>query len=154
MTADRTLIVAASAWGFLLLLSLLLFLFLPGKLVRTVLRFPDSISRQLSAEVRALPFTWETEHNIELMVREVLLGPAQYSHLRLFSREAQLRSVLVRGDTLYMDLSKEAFLPDPDVVYSPQMALDVLRSTLMDNFPGVSHVFISVGGEPEQGKSR
>lgn len=148
MTSDRTLLGALVALGFLFLLSLGLYIFLPGKLVRTVLQFPDEISHHLSPEVRSLPFTWDREHNLELTVREILLGPARHSHLRLFSREAQLRSLLVRDAKLYVDLSEEAFLPDPDVIYSPEVALEVLKATLMDNFADVSQVMISVGGEP------
>jgi hypothetical protein len=98
-----------------------------------------------------LPFNWDKEHNAELLVREILLGPARHDHLRLFSRQAGVRSVLLRGSILYVDLSKESFIPDPDVIYSPVIALDVLKATLKDNFTGVSQVTISVGGEPAGG---
>ena len=52
---------------------------------------------------------------------------------------------------IYVDLKKDSFIPDPDVIYSPVMALKVLKATLMDNFAGISDVRISVGGEPVQG---
>ena len=145
---DKTLRWALSLLGAAFLLSWGFYLLIPGGLVRTVLKFPNEISKKLASEERSLPFNWDREHNAELLVREILLGPARNDHLRLFSREAQVGSVLVRGDTVYVDLKKEAFIPDPDVIYSPQTALDVLKATLMDNFAGVSHVFVSVGGEP------
>jgi hypothetical protein len=151
MKSDRTLLGATSALAFLFLLSLCLYLFVPGRLARTVLRFPDEISHSLTPEVRSLPFNWDQEHNVELTVREILLGPARHNHLRLFSRDARLNSVLVRDGKVFIDLSEEAFLPDHDVIYSPQVALEVLKATLMDNFAGVSHVMISVGGEPAWG---
>lgn len=151
MTFDRALLGSFSALVFLFLLSLALYLFVPGKLVRTVLQFPHEISRTLNREVRSLPFTWDEEHNIELTVREILLGPARHSHLRLFSRTAELNSVLYREGKVFVDLSEEAFLPDDDVIYSPQVALEVLKATLLDNFAGVSQVMISVGGEPAGG---
>lgn len=151
MTSDRTLWGALGALLFLFLLSLALYLWTPGNLVRTTLRFPDELSHGLSFEVRSLPFNGEREHNIELTVREILLGPARHNHLRLFSRQAQVRSVLVRGSTVYVDLAEESFLPDKDVIYSSQVALGVLKATLMDNFAGVSEVMISVGGEPVGG---
>ncbi len=69
-------------------------------------------------------------------MREVLLGPAHHDHLRLFSRDAEVGTVLVRQGTVYVDLKKDAFNPDPDVVYSPVTALKVLKATLMDNFNG------------------
>jgi hypothetical protein len=151
MTSDRTLWGTLGALGFLFVLSLALYFVLPGNLTRTVLRFPAEISHRLVPEARSLPFTWDREHNVELTVREILLGPARHDHLRLFSRDANLRSVLVRQGKVYIDLSKEAFIPDADVVYSPRMALEVLKKTLMDNFVGVTQVLVSVGGEPVPG---
>jgi hypothetical protein len=145
---DRTLRWALYLLGSFFVLSMALYLLVPGGLTRTVLKFPDEISKHLVTEERSLPFNWDREHNVELVVREILLGPARNDHLRLFSRDADVRSVLVRGSDIYVDLKKEAFIPDPDVIYSPRTALDVLKATLMDNFAGVSHVFVSVGGEP------
>jgi hypothetical protein len=151
MTSDRTLLWTSSLLGFFFLLSLALYLLVPGSLTRTVLKFPGEISHVLTPEARSLPFNWDREHNVELLVREVLLGPARHDHLRLFSRQASVKSVLVRNATIYVDLSKESFIPDPDVIYSPMTALDVLKATLKDNFTGVSQVKFSVDGEPVPG---
>jgi len=151
MTSDRTLLWSASLLGFFFFVSMSLYLLVPGTLTRTVLQFPGEISHGLVREARSLPFNWDREHNVELLVREVLLGPARHDHLRLFSRDSEVRSVLVRGPIVYVDLTKESFNPDADVLYSPLKALDVLKATLMDNFTGVSQVMISVGGEPVSG---
>jgi len=148
MTSDRILWGALGAFVFSLLLSLALYLFIPGALTRTILLFPHELSRTLVPEARSLPFQWDREHNVELLVREVLLGPARHDHLRLFSRNAAVSRVLVRGSKIYIDLSKRSFLPDPDVLYSASVALDVLKTIVRDNFGGVSDVIITVGGEP------
>ena len=148
MTSDRTLWGTVAAFASLFLLSLVLYVLVPGSLARTVLRFPHHVSLKIVPEARSLPFNWDLGHNVELLTKEILLGPARHDHLRLFSRQTQLRAVLVRGNTVYLDLTKESFIPDPDVIYSPVLALDVLKATLMDNFSGVSNVWISVGGEP------
>jgi hypothetical protein len=151
MTSDRTLLWTVSLLGGFFFLSLGLYFLLPGHLVRTVLAFPDEISHRLSSEARSLPFNGDREHNAELLVREVLLGPSRHNHLRLFSREAEVGSVLVRQGTIYVDLKKDSLIPDPDVIYSPVTALKVLKATLLDNFWGISDVRISVDGEPAQG---
>lgn len=148
MKSQRILLWTASLFGLSFLSSLALYFLVPGALTRTILKFPAEISKELTAEVRYLPFNSDREHNVELMVREILLGPARHDHLRLFSRQGEVRSVLVRDGKIYIDLAKQTFNPDPDVIYSPVTALKVLKATLMDNFAGVSHVFISVGGEP------
>lgn len=150
MTSDKTLLGAVAALCVLFFVSLAFYLLMPGALTRTVLRFPQEISKTLVPEVRSLPFNWDREHNVELLVREVLLGPARHDHLRLFSRQAGLRSVLVREGNIYIDLTKGSFIPDADVIYSPVTALDVLKATLMDNFAGIGSVWISVEGEPSR----
>jgi Sporulation and spore germination len=151
MISDRPLFWTVSLLGFCFLLSLGLYFLFPGHLTRTVLTFPNEISHRPSPEARSLPFNWDQEHNVELLVREILLGPARHDHLRLFSREASVSSVLVRRGTIYVDLKKDSFIPDPDVLYFPVTALKVLKATLMDNFVGISDVKISVDGEPVGG---
>ena len=148
MTSDRTLLWTSSLLVFFFLLSMALYLLVPGALTRTILRFPAEISHRVVPEARSLPFNWDTEHNAELVVREILLGPARHDHLRLFSRQASVLFVLLRNGSLYVDLSKESFIPDPDAIYSPVKALAILKATLMDNFKGLSNVKISVGGDP------
>jgi len=148
MTSDRTFLWTVSLLGGAFLLSLTLYLLVPGSLTRTVLQFPEEVGGRVAPEVRSLPFGWDREHNVELVVREVLLGPARHNHLRLFSRKAEVRSVLVRGAKVYVDLTKGAFIPDADVIYSPVKALEVLKATLKANFADVSEINISVDGEP------
>lgn len=152
MTSDRTFLWTSSLLGLIFLLSLGLYLLVPGSLTRTILRFPEEISHSTASEVRSLPFNWDREHNIELLVREVLLGPARHDHLRLFSRQARLNYVLARGGNVYVDLSKDSFIPDPDAIYSAVKSLDVLRHTVIDNFSGIAQVVFSVDGEPVSGK--
>ena len=151
MNSDRTFWGAVAALGFFFVLSLVLYGVLPGNLVRTVLQFPGEISHELTPEARSLPFNWDTEHNTGLLVKEILLGPSKHDHLRLFSRDAELKTVLVRQGIVYVDLSKEAFNPDPDVLYSPVADLKVLKATLKDNFSWISTVFVSIDGEPTEG---
>lgn len=129
-------------------LSLALYLLVPGSLTRTLLQFPHEIRKTVVLEARSLPFGWDRERNVELLVREVLLGPARHDHLRLFSRWSELEQVLVRDDEVYIDLSKSSLIPDPDVLYSPVKAIEILENTVMANFPGISRVRVSVGGEP------
>lgn len=148
MTEQRLFLTASGALGGVFLLSLALYLLVPGSLTRTVLHFPDEVSHRLDPEVRALAFTWDREHNVELLAREILLGPAVHNHLRLLARTGAVRTVLVRGGTVYLDLTKASFAQDLDVVCAPELALEVLRKTLKDNFPGLEAVKVSVEGEP------
>jgi len=148
MRTDRLFPWTLGLLGASFVLSLALYLLVPGSLTRTVLRFPHEIQKTLVPEARSLPFGWDREHNVELLVKEVLLGPARHDHLRLFSRWSSLEQVMVRDDEVYIDLSKSSLIPDPDVLYSPVMAVEILENIVKANFPGISIVWVSVGGEP------
>ena len=60
----------------------------------------------------------------------------------------------MRSGVIYVDLEKASFIPDPDVLYSPQRSLDVLEKTVLDNFRNLSSVQISVDGLQPLDKSR
>jgi hypothetical protein len=154
MKVDRVTLWGSSVLAFALVLSLTLYYLLPGSLARVVLRFPEEITAKIVPEVRYLPFNWDQEHNVAMLVDEVLLGPARHDHQRLFSRQAAPRSVLVRDRVIYVDLKKASFIPDPDVLYSPETSLDVLKKTLLDNFRDLSSVYVSVDGQALIDKNR
>jgi hypothetical protein len=154
MKIDRVMLWCGGGLISLFLFSMALYLLLPGNLTRVILTFPQEITRQQEKEVRFLPFGWDGEHNMLLLVREVLLGPARNVHLRLFSRKAEVNTVLERDGTIYVDLAKSSFIPDPDVLYSPQMSLDVLEKTLLDNFNNLKSVKFFVDGHAPFEKSR
>ncbi len=154
MKLDRVTLWCGGGLVALFLLSMTLYLVLPGGLSRVVLTFPHEITHDQEKEVRYLPFGWNSEHNQLLVVREVLLGPARNVHLRLFSRKADVRTVMERNGTIYVDLEKASFIPDPDVLYSPQMSLDVLEKTLKDNFDNVKAVEFFIDGHAPFEKSR
>jgi len=154
MKIDRVLLWGGGLLGFALLLSLGLYLLLPGGLTRVVLNFPEEITAQTVPEIRYLPFNWDEEHNVRMLISEVLLGPARHDHQRLFSRQAEALSVLVRGSIIYLDLGKSSFIPDPDVLYSPQTSLDVLKKTVLDHFRNLSAIEISVEGQMAFDKTR
>lgn len=139
--------VAGGALAFVFLLSLSLYFFLDGHLTRTTLFFPDQISKKLSGETRFLPFGADKERNIELLVEEILLGPARNENLKLVPRGGQVGSLLLRGDRVYLDLTAEIVLPDKEVVFTTAEALKAIKEAVLYNFHDVREVTITVAGQ-------
>lgn len=146
-TPHRLLLTAGSSFGLILVLSLTLYLFFSHQLTRTTLFFPDQISKKLSGETRFLPFGADKEKNMELLVEEILLGPALDANLKLVPRDGQVRSLLLRQGTIYLDLSAEIVLTDKEVVFTTAQALQAIREALLYNFRDVRNVVITVAGQ-------
>lgn len=146
-TRKRILGITAGFLVFIFLLSLILFFLNEDRLSRATLLFPHQITKAISPETRFLPFDSDPEKKIRLLAEEVLLGPADNSHLRLFPRGARVRSVLFRGDKAYLDLSPEVIFFDPEVLIGTRGATEVLRMTLITNFRELSDVIVTVAGQ-------
>ena len=55
------------------------------------------------------------EENVQEAADNVLLGPTRHDALRLFPRGATVTAVMVSGRTLYLDLTPQILVDDPEV---------------------------------------
>ena len=154
MTRSRLQLIILFSLGGIFLLSLALELFLPHRQARVELQFPNEIGRGLGWEVRVIPFSWNTEKNVETTVKEILLGPAFPDRMRLFSRDAALREIFFRGSTIVVDLALNTLRPDGDVETPPLQALKILRQDILFNFPWYKKVEFAIQGAPVLPKIR
>ena len=65
----------------------------------------------------------------------MLLGPTRHDALRLFPRGATVTAVMVSGRTLYLDLTPQILVDDPEVPLKGPEALAALTRSLRLNFP-------------------
>lgn len=154
MTRSRLQLIVLLSLGGIFLLSLALELFLPHRQARVELQFPNEIGRGLGWEARIIPFSWNTEKNVETTVKEILLGPAFPDRLRLFSRDAALRDIFFRGSTIVVDLALNTLRPDGDAETPPLQALKILRQDILFNFPCYKKVEFAIQGAPVLPKIR
>ena len=134
--------------GLLLILALLIALaffliFAPERVARTLF-FPGTTTTELSGERRLIPRVREEERALELLVEELLLGPARISHSRLLPREARTRSVILRDDVLYVDLNAAAMLEHEEVHVDITTGLDAIRETILYNFRWLEEVILTI----------
>lgn len=129
-----------------LIIALVFFFALPPGRVGRTLFFPGTTAVELSAERRLVPRVRDDERSIELLVEEMLLGPTRITHSRIFPRETKLASLMLRGETVYLDLSESAMLQGSEVHVSTDIALEALRTSIRYNFRGIREVVITIAG--------
>ena len=130
-----------------LVFSLLLFLLEGNAKVVRVLFFPVQGGRGMVAEERLLPRHRMLEQDVTELAEGVLLGPTRHDALRIFPRGASVLSSLVRGRTLYLDLSPRLLVEDPEVPLKGEEALAALSRSIKFNFPRLREVVFFIDGQ-------
>lgn len=127
-------------------LSFILYLFGGRDMQRTVFFFPDYQSRTISGESRMLPRRGDSERDIELYVREALLGPIDIRHDRLFPESSDLHTIMLREGKLYIDLSVDAVLGSRSSELSFAESVFALKKGIRFNYPEANDIIISIDG--------
>jgi hypothetical protein len=115
--------------------------------VSRVLFFPPLAGHRLVAEQRFLPRHRGLEREAAELVEGVLLGPTRHDAVRLFPRGGSVISVMASGRTLYVDLTPQVLVDDPEVPLKGQDALDALGRSLRVNFPRLKEVIFFIDGQ-------
>jgi len=131
----------------ILAVSLLLFLVFGNSRVARILFFPSQPPGRIVAEMRLVPRHRTLEENIQEAADNVLLGPTRHDALRLFPRGATVTAVMVSGRTLYVDLTSQVLVDDPEVPLKGSAALDALTRSLKLNFPRFAEVVFFIDGQ-------
>lgn len=131
--------------AFALLASVLAFFFLPYPRTRYYLEFPDALTNKLRGEIRYSPFHANREKAAEALCREILVGPENLKSRPLFSKDTRLRSVMLRGGTLFVDLSDDLALVDPPGD-SYRDSLAETKKLIKKNMIGIRKVVLTVDG--------
>jgi hypothetical protein len=130
-----------------LVVSLLLFLLLGNERVGRIFFFPTQGGRRLVAEQRDVPRRPGIEKDITELADGVLLGPTRHDALRLFPRGVTVTSAMVSGRVVYLELSPQVLVDDPEVPLKGRDALDALARSIRYNFPMVKEVVFFIDGQ-------
>jgi len=130
-----------------LFVSLILSLTIGGGHSTRVLFFPADRGSRLVAEERFLPHHRSLEAEVREVVDGVLLGPMSHNSERVFPRGAVVRSAIVRGHTLYLDLSSRAIAEDPEVPLKGRKAFEALARSIRHNFPRLREIAFFIDGQ-------
>jgi len=130
------------ALGSALLVSSLC-LILSDRFVETVLFFPSRRGSAIAGEAREVPRRRGPEARAELLVSELLLGPASSRLSPAFVQDTRLESAIYRKGRLYVDLSADAALAPPEAL---KIGMAALERSLRLGFPWLKELRMTIGG--------
>jgi hypothetical protein len=149
-----TLSLAGTLLAALVLSSLLFFLGGESRTRERVLFFPAYRTADFEGEIRELPRKESLEADIRLVVEEIILGPFGIHHDPILPESADVRSVMLRDDTLYVDFSIDVIFQREDSILSLGEVLDGIRRSITFNFPSVERIVFTVRGEVPEAEQR
>ncbi|MCF7915905.1 MAG: GerMN domain-containing protein [Spirochaetaceae bacterium] len=144
---DRITIILVGVLAVSLTVSLLLFLINGTDKHRQVLFFPEYRSSECSGEQRLLPTKPTTEQEIELLVKEILLGPFDVNSAAVLPQESSLQTLMLRENRLFIDFSIHVISQESKSRLSFGEALDCVRKTITFNYPQIEKIVFTVNGE-------
>jgi hypothetical protein len=130
-----------------LVVSALLFFLLGNSRVARILFFPSQPAGRIVAEMRFVPRHATLEENVQETADNVFLGPTRHDALRLFPRGATVTAVMVSGRTLYLDVTHQILIEDPEVPLKGAEALAAFARSLKQNFPRFAEVVFFIDGQ-------
>ncbi|TVQ40246.1 MAG: hypothetical protein EA384_03770 [Spirochaetaceae bacterium] len=144
---NRPMIVGLVLLGVAFAVSLTWMLMTNSHRAQRILFFPGQIDTRLQGEVRVVPRYGNTEDDVKVLVKEVILGPADLSRTRVVARETEVRALLVRGRTVYIDLDPRAMFLQEQLSLNLEEAFAAIRRTIGYNFHRIQDVVITVDGQ-------
>jgi hypothetical protein len=129
------------------LVSLFLFLFLEGNTVERVLFFPHDITGILRGERRTMPKQETAEEDVELYLRELLLGPSSFVHSNLFPENTELHMVILREKILFVDFGDKIIFSQEYINRNFDWVVDAVKKSVRFNFPSIDTIIITINGQ-------
>jgi spore germination protein GerM len=144
---DRITIILVGVIALSLTVSLLLFLINGTDKHRQVLFFPEYRSSECVGEQRVLPTKPTVEQEIELLVKEILLGPFDVNSVAVLPQESILQTIMLRENRLFLDFSIHVIFQENESRLSFDEALACVRKTITFNYPQIEKIVFTVNGE-------
>lgn len=138
-------VILISALALIFVISMSVYFF-NNNLVKRVLFFPGRSS--FSGEMRRVPKQNTVEGDVELLIRELILGPYQIDHLRTVPENTKLQNLLIRDKSLlYVDFSADLVVYDDNFSIVTEKMTTLIRRNIIYNFPFLEEITLSVDGQ-------
>ena len=133
------------------LISLLLYIEFNIHKTNRIFFFPDHQSGNTIGEIRKIPgIPFKKEENMDIFIKELLLGPINMKLDPLFTTGTKLEKILYRDKIVYIDLNFMALFPDKRAVHGFRDSILLIEKNIKFNFPYVKRVIVTIlGQKPE-----
>ena len=116
------------------------------KFTERSLFFVEPVSKTVVLEHRLIAEKHDLEKNIELLVKDELLGSSLLVRDSVFPDGTILNHLLLRDATLYVDLSMEAVFPSEHSGLNFKDSIKILERTIKFNFKEIKNIVITIDG--------
>ncbi|MCK5201124.1 MAG: GerMN domain-containing protein [Spirochaetales bacterium] len=142
---ERKPLILISSLALVFVISISVYFFNNNLVVR-VLFFPGISS--FSGEMRRIPKQDRVEDDVELLIRELILGPYHIDHLRAVPENTKLKNLLIRDKSLlYVDFSADLIVYDDDFNIAAERMAMLIRQNIIYNFPFLDEITLLVDGQ-------
>ena len=108
--------------------------------------FVEPVSKAVVMEHRLIAEKHDLELNVELLIKDELLGPSLLVRDSVFPKGTRLNHVLLRDNILYADLSIEAMFPSAHSGINFKDSIQILEKTISFNFPKIENIVVTIDG--------
>ena len=108
--------------------------------------FVEPVSKAVVMEHRLIAEKHDLELNVELLIKDELLGPSLLVRDSVFPKGTRLNHILFRDDILYADLSIEAMFPSAHSGLNFKDSIQILEKTISFNFPKIENIVVTIDG--------
>ncbi len=127
------------------IVSLIIYIMRTDLMVTHLLYFP--VGDELMAELHHIPKNNDREALVKDFIEELILGPIDIDYDLLFPRETELRTVMMRKNTLYIDFDASLFTLHDVLGASLKRTFEIFVHNIQRNFPFVHRVIVMIDGE-------
>ncbi|MEM5947697.1 hypothetical protein WKV44_03980 [Spirochaetia bacterium 38H-sp] len=132
-------------YALLFVISLSLYVFIPPKQFRVIAFFPEATTGKIRGEEHFLPYTRDTQVRLEEFIQHIMLGPKEIWNSNIFPRSTRLIGLVTGKQSVYINLSKEAFLRN-DININFLTSVDILKRNIRFNFRHIKNVYVVIEG--------
>ena len=108
--------------------------------------FVEPVSKAVVMEHRLIAQKHDPELDVELLIKDELLGPSLLVRDSVFPAGTRLNHIMLRSGILYADLSIEAMFPSAHSGLNFEDSIRILEETIRFNFPEIKNIVITIDG--------